>query len=136
MHPARVEQLFRMGAERRRNVGLGLLACACAFWIYAAWQVFTPYGSTYNAIDCPAPVNSEPRDLYFEDAPDGEHVDTAHDKALQCASDRSWPRPLAALVVSVPLSAVGTGLVTAGTVSMRLRVLEEDLERARKDTAA
>ncbi|MGO4422019.1 hypothetical protein AB4Z54_25785 [Streptomyces sp. MCAF7] len=86
--------------------------------------MLTPYGSTYNAVDCPAPVNSEPRDVYFEDS------GSAHEKALQCASDRDWPKPLAALVVSVPLSAIGAALLTAGTVSVRLRRHDEVLQRA------
>lgn len=125
MHPLAVEQNFRIRADRIRSWGIGVLACASLFWIYAAWQVFTPYESTYNAVDCPAPVNSEPRDIYFEG------VGSAHDRALQCASDRNWPRPLAALVLSVPLSATGAALLTAGTVSLRLRHHEDELRSAR-----
>ncbi|MGO4747841.1 hypothetical protein AB4212_04250 [Streptomyces sp. 2MCAF27] len=113
-----------MRAGRLQGWGIGVLVCAFLFWAYAAWQVLTPYGSTYNAVDCPAPVNSEPRDVYFEDS------GSAHEKALQCASDRDWPKPLAALVVSVPLSAIGAALLTAGTVSVRLRRHDEVLQRA------
>jgi hypothetical protein len=90
------------------------------------WQVFTSYTSTYNAVDCPAPINSEPRDLYYEGAAG------AHDEARQCASDRSWPEPLAALAVSVPLTAVGAVLLTAGTVSIRLRRHDDALRSAQK----
>lgn len=82
------------------------------------------YDSTYNAVDCPAPVNSEPRDVYFEDSAD------AHETALQCASDRDWPKPLAALVVCVSLSTIGTALLTAGTVSVRLRRHDDVVQRA------
>ncbi|MFG2502123.1 hypothetical protein ACGFSB_28420 [Streptomyces sp. NPDC048441] len=102
-----------------------MLVFASLFWVYAAWQLFTSYGSTYNQVDCPSPVNSDPRDLYFEDSSD------IHDEALQCASDRSWPKPLAALVVSVPLSGVGAALFTAGTISVRLRHHDDDLQSAR-----
>ncbi|MFI6092999.1 hypothetical protein [Streptomyces sp. NPDC051218] len=124
MHPLAVEQNFRTRANRLQGWGLGLLACASLLWLYAAWQVFTSYDSTYNQVDCPAPVNAEPRDLYYE-GPAG-----AHTEALQCASDRSWPQPLAALVVSVPLTAIGSGLLTAGYVSIRLRNHQDDLESA------
>ncbi|WP_406452945.1 hypothetical protein OG782_20345 [Streptomyces sp. NBC_00876] len=124
MHPLALEQDFRMRADRLRSWGIGLLVCACLFWIYAAWQVFTPYDSTYNAVDCPAPINSEPRDIYFADS------GSAHESALQCASDRNWPQPLAALVLSIPLSLIGTGLLTAGTVSIRLRHHEAALHSA------
>lgn len=124
MHPLAVEQNFRMRAGRLQSWGIGLLVFASLFWVYAAWQVLTPYDSTYNAVDCPAPVNSEPRDLYYEDSGD------AHEEALQCASDRNWPGPLAALVVSVPLSAIGAALLTAGTVSVRLRDHEDAVRRA------
>ncbi|MFF9816693.1 hypothetical protein [Streptomyces sp. NPDC014006] len=121
-----VEQRIRMRADRLRGWGIGLVVCASLFWIYAAWQVFTPYDSTYNAVDCPAPVNSDRRDLYFEDA---EH---AHRNTLRCAATRDWPRPLAALVISVPLSATGAALLTAGTVITRLRHHDDELQRAKK----
>ena len=124
MHPLAIEQQFQMRAGRLQGWGTGVLVCALLFWIYAAWQVLTPYVSTYNAVDCPAPVNSERRDIYFEDS------DSAHEKALQCASDRDWPKPLAALVVSVPLSAIGAALLTAGTVSVQLRRHDEVLRQA------
>ncbi|MFF1695937.1 hypothetical protein ACFVXC_20275 [Streptomyces sp. NPDC058257] len=124
MHPLAVEQNFRTRAGRLQSWGIGLLACALLLWLYAAWQLFTSYESTYNKIDCPAPVNSEPRDLYFEDSND------AYNDAAQCASDRNWPQPLAALVVSLPLTAMGSVLFTAGTVSIRLRHHHDELERA------
>ncbi|MEU5002244.1 hypothetical protein [Streptomyces sp. NPDC021622] len=124
MHPLAVEQNFLLRAERLRNWGIGVLVCASLFWVYAAWQVFTPYDSTYNAVDCSAPANSERRDVYFEDS------GYAHESALQCASDRDWPKPLAALVISVPLSVVGTALVTVGAVSVRLRRHDDALQRA------
>ncbi|MGW6274989.1 MULTISPECIES: hypothetical protein [unclassified Streptomyces] len=124
MHPLAVEQNFRARASRLQSWGLGLLACALLLWLYAAWQVFASYDSTYNKVSCPAPVNADPRDLYYEDSGD------RHSEALQCASDRNWPGPLAALVVSVPLSATGTGLLTAGAVSIRLRHHHDDMEKA------
>jgi len=77
--------LERYGAGRLQGWGIGVLVCASLFWVYAAWQVLTPYDSTYNAVDCPAPVNSEPRDIYFEGS------GYAHEKALQCPSDEVPP---------------------------------------------
>lgn len=124
MHPLALEQDFRMRAGRLQSWGIGVLVCAALFWIYAAWQVFTPYDSTYNAVDCPAQINAKPRDLYYNDP------GYTHESALQCASDRSWPKPLAALVLSLPLSAIGTALLTAGTVSVRLRRHDEELKSA------
>ncbi|MFF7986321.1 hypothetical protein ACFZDK_45675 [Streptomyces sp. NPDC007901] len=124
MHPLAVEQNFRMRADRLQGWGIGLLVCAFLFWAYAAWEVFTPYTSTHNAVDCSSPFNSEPRDLYFEDS------EIAHEKALQCASDRDWPAPLAALVLSVPLSGVGVALFTTARVSVRLREHDDELRRA------
>ncbi|MEV0976995.1 hypothetical protein [Streptomyces sp. NPDC049915] len=52
--------------------------------------------------------------------------------AVQCAATRDWPRPLAALVISVPLSATGAALLTAGTVITRLRHHDDELQRAKK----
>lgn len=125
MHPLAVEQQFVMRVGRFQNWGIGLLACASLFWVYAAWQVFVPYKSTYGAVDCPAPVNAETRDIYFKDL-----NESAHDAALECASDRNWPGPLAALVISLPLSVIGASLLTAGTVGLRLRRHEDELRRA------
>ncbi|MFJ8938610.1 hypothetical protein ACIRL0_23280 [Streptomyces sp. NPDC102365] len=125
MHPMAIEQNFRIRAGRLQSWGIGVLIFASLFWIYAAWQVFTPYESTYNKVDCPAPFNSDRRDLHFDDSPG-----YAHREALQCASDRDWPEPLAALVMSVPLSAVGSALLTAGTVSVRLRVHDSEVREA------
>ncbi|MEU7322679.1 hypothetical protein ABZ682_19305 [Streptomyces griseoviridis] len=128
MHPLAVEQRFLDRAGRLRRWGAGLLICASLFWAYAAWQVLTPYGSTYNAVDCPAPVDAKPRELYFDDGV-GRHED-----ALQCASDRSWPAPLAALAFSVPLSVAGTGLLTAGAVSAVLRRHDTAVQQATAGT--
>ncbi|GHA19914.1 hypothetical protein GCM10010372_19690 [Streptomyces tauricus] len=125
MHPMAIEQNFRMRAGRFQSWGIGLLIAASLFWIYAAWQVFTPYESTYNKVDCPAPFTSERRDLYVDDSNGWVHED-----ALRCASDRDWPEPLAALVMSVPLSAIGSALLTAGTVSVRLRVHDREMHEA------
>ncbi|MFS8198453.1 hypothetical protein ACLVWQ_07155 [Streptomyces sp. CWNU-52B] len=124
VHPLVIEQNFQVRAGRLQGWGIALLLFASLFWIYAAWQVFTPFDSTYNAVDCPAPFNSERRDVYFDDS------DGAHANALQCASDRDWPEPLAALVVSVPLSATGSALLTAGAVSVRLRRHDAEVLRA------
>ncbi|MER7973065.1 hypothetical protein ABTX35_29385 [Streptomyces sp. NPDC096080] len=124
MHPLAVEQRFLEKAGRIRGWGVALLILAALCWVYAVWQVLVPYGSTYQAIDCPAPVNAEPRDLYVPSTAD------RHNDALQCASDRNWPGPLAALAFSVPLSATGAALVTAGTAAVWLRSHDQAVRQA------
>ncbi|PZH19121.1 hypothetical protein C1I97_03050 [Streptomyces sp. NTH33] len=41
MHPAAVEQNFRVRAERLTGWGAVLLGVTMLLWCYAAWQVFT-----------------------------------------------------------------------------------------------
>lgn len=126
MHPAAVEQNFRLRAERLSAWGVGLLVVAALLWIYAAWQVFTPYESTYWKVDCSAPAFSDREGVYLDFEGD-------HEKAVRCAADRDWPAPVTALVLATPLATVGGLLLAGGWVSGRLRRHDEWLERAREE---
>lgn len=125
MHPIALTQNHRDRSVRIQLWGVGLLVAATAFWLYAAWQVFVPYGSTYNAVDCPAPVNADPRDIYYDLNSSDTHAD-----ALQCAADRDWPSPLSALVISVPLAVAGGVSFAVGAAGVRGAAYAEAMRQA------
>ncbi|MGH3312265.1 MAG: hypothetical protein ACRDP3_17045 [Streptomyces sp.] len=128
MHPILVERSFHERATRHLGWGVVLLAAAAAFWIYAAWQVFTPHTLESSDHECSAPAFSERAGLYdpnFEDL-------TAE---RRCAGARDWPGPVSALVVSTPLATVGGMLFTSGTMIRRIRAEDETLRRARDEEA-
>lgn len=91
----------------------GLLVVAGLLWVYAAWQVFVPYTSSWGKVGCSAPVFADRDALYGEFNTDG------HDRAERCATDRNWPQPVTALVLAAPLSGVGAVLFATGAVSLR-----------------
>jgi hypothetical protein len=127
MHPAAVEERFRVGTEKLRGWGTGLLVLAAILWGYAAWQLFTPYEvhwGKYGNVDCSVPAFTGQETL--EDL----YVDRDSD-AQRCASARDWRRPVGALVLATPLTTAGGVLLAMGVVSDRLRRHEADLKRAR-----
>lgn len=131
-HPTVIEGRFLEQSNRLRTWGIGLAVVAGLLWAYAMFELFTPWHSTHGHYSCSSLAFGDRSTLYSEfdinNSQDSDH----HDAALACAQDRDWPQPMAALAVALPVGAVGASLVTAGTVSDRLRRLESDLERARK----
>lgn len=103
--------LDRMG--RIRVWGGALLVVALLLWVYAAWQLFTPHSA---GGDCSAPA--------FSDREAVHHNSGQHGTALaqRCEAARDWPKPLAALVVALPLSTAGSVLVAYGYLNGRLRM--------------
>ncbi|MET7731352.1 hypothetical protein ABZT02_08270 [Streptomyces sp. NPDC005402] len=124
LHPAFVEERFRARTDRVRGWGIGLLGLAALLWGYAAWQLFTPYEvdyGTYGKADCTAPAFADRDDVYVDRDAD----------ARRCAAARDWPRPVAALVLAVPLATAGGALLATGLAGDSLRRRESELERAR-----
>lgn len=121
-----VEERFRAAARTRRTTGALLLAAAGILMAYAAWQLFTPY-TTDGGTPCHAP---------FVDVGSGEADETGsrgwrEGRADPCVTDgRQWPGPVAALLVALPLTAVGTAKFTSGSLALALRHHEADLQRA------
>jgi hypothetical protein len=119
MHPAFVEERFISRAENRRGLGVFLLGIAAVLWVYAAWQMFSPY-ETEGGTECDAPVVAE-----REASEDGLW------KSTRCATERDWPRPVTALLLATPLATAGGALYATGAASVGLRRHEQDVERAR-----
>jgi len=129
-HPVVIENRFLERSARLRTWGTPLLVIAGLLWVFAAFELFTPWDSTYGKYSCSAPAFGDRGALYTDPVTDGETHD--HDVATSCARDRDWPQPLAALALSLPLGVVGASLTTAAAVATRLRRLENDLSRATK----
>jgi hypothetical protein len=119
MHPAAVEDRFISRAGNRRSWGVALLGIATVLWLYAAWQMFTPY-KTGSGVECDAPVVAE-----READTDGVWM------TRRCATERDWPQPLAALLLATPLATAGGVLYATGATTVALRQHEADLGRAR-----
>ncbi|WP_031082600.1 hypothetical protein [Streptomyces sp. NRRL WC-3549] len=107
---------FRDRAARVRTWGVILLSLAGALWIWCAVLLVTPYeADTSTGTDHRSPAHCESR--LFTDRGTANHGLREGD---YCANERDWPEALAVLGLSVPLSAVGVGLFTLGTVSRRM----------------
>jgi hypothetical protein len=130
-HPAVIESRFLERSDRLRIWGIVLAVVAGLLWVYAMFELFTPWHSSHGHYGCSSPAFGDRSTLYSEYDADNSPAFGDHDAALACAQDRDWPQPMAALVVALPVGVVGASLVTAGTVSQRLRRLESDLTRAR-----
>ena len=107
MHPTAVELQFQDRAALLRNWGIAVLFCAVLTWSYATWQLFTPYEPARAPADCA-------------------------NRTDDCASGRDWSKPMVALGISVPLSVTGTALLTAGSLTLRLRRHEDELQQAQE----
>jgi hypothetical protein len=108
------------------------LVIAGLLWIYAVFELFTPYDGGDG--HCSPPFIRGQDSVYSQYDTDSQNDLYGHDdhgKAVGCAAHRDWPKPVAALVVSLPLTAVGASLMTAGTVGARLQNLMKELEQAR-----
>ncbi|MFE9251728.1 hypothetical protein [Streptomyces sp. NPDC007088] len=134
MHPLVVVDRFRSGSERLRAWGVALLVLAGLLWVYAAWQMFTPYTGEFGKVDCSGLAFQEREDLYREDPHRStDSGDWGVYNAQSCAVARDWAGPLTALVLSTPFATVGGILATTGTVSVRVSEHIERRGRAEKD---
>jgi hypothetical protein len=101
-------------ADRHRRWGAGLLGVAALLWLYAMFELFTPYTSDIGQAGCAAPVGADRSGLY-------DSSERPHYVAVQCVGTRDWPRPVAALALSAPFATIGAMLLTLGTATLRLR---------------
>lgn len=96
-------ELHRMLLDRAgtwKGRGALLLILAALMWGYVAWQLVMPEPGGF----CDG--------LLFDEQ-------TSSDRAVaRCAAERPWPRLLAVLGLSVPVSIAGAVLYTKGSVSM------------------
>ncbi|MEU6391887.1 hypothetical protein [Streptomyces sp. NPDC046939] len=127
LHPAVVEDRFRLRAERQRAWGVGLLVAAGICWGYAAYQMFAPYETRVWSVDCSGPAVADRDGVYDAGGP---YDRVARRKAALCAEGRDWPAPVTALLIGAPLAAVGASLRTAGSVALALRAHAAELDRA------
>ncbi|GGY84711.1 hypothetical protein [Streptomyces nitrosporeus] len=105
---------FRERAARTRAWGVVLLSLAALLWVWCAVLVLMPYE-----------VDREPGDEYPAECESRLFTDggTANEGLLRhsyCENERDWPEVVALLGLSVPVSTVGAGLFTIGTVSRRM----------------
>ncbi|MFF2641382.1 hypothetical protein ACFVUB_16205 [Streptomyces niveus] len=105
---------FRTKARRIRAWGIGLLAGAAILWTWCAVLLLAPY-SVDTEPDDRSPKECESRLLTeFGTANDGLG------NGDWCQNERDWPEALAVLALSVPVSIVGVGLFTTGSVTARM----------------
>ena len=105
---------FRDRAARTRAWGIGLLSLATLLWAWCAVLLLMPYT-----------VDEEPDDDYPQECESRLFTDrgTANEGLVNgdhCADERDWPEVVAVLGVSLPVSVVGMGLFTIGTVTRRM----------------
>ncbi|MER5550935.1 hypothetical protein ABT001_04490 [Streptomyces sp. NPDC002793] len=105
---------FRDRARKTRTWGLVLLSLAALLWVWCAALLIMPYE-----------VDRKPDDQYPRECASRLFTDrgTANEGVRSgdhCADERDWPEAIAVLGVSLPVSIVGVGLFTIGTVTRRM----------------
>ncbi|GGR88349.1 MULTISPECIES: hypothetical protein [Streptomyces] len=103
---------FREQAARIRTWGLGLLVLAGLLWGWCAYLLMTEY-----TIETRTGFEKECAARLFTDGGTANEGVYAGD---YCADERDWPEALVVLGLSIPVSLVGTALVTTGSVSRRM----------------
>ncbi|MFD4591243.1 hypothetical protein ACF1BA_03385 [Streptomyces rubiginosohelvolus] len=103
---------FREQAARIRTWGIGLLVLAGLLWGWCAYLLMTEY-----TIETRTGFEKECAARLFTDRGTANEGVYAGD---YCADERDWPEALVVLGLSIPVSLVGTALVTTGSVSRRM----------------
>ncbi|MFB8379431.1 hypothetical protein [Streptomyces rubiginosohelvolus] len=103
---------FREQAARIRTWGVGLLVLAGLLWGWCAYLLMTEY-----TIETRTGFEKECAARLFTDRGTANEGVYAGD---YCADERDWPEALVVLGLSIPVSLVGTALVTTGSVSRRM----------------
>ncbi|MFI0240830.1 hypothetical protein [Streptomyces sp. NPDC016845] len=130
LHPAVIEDRFRIRAERQRAWGIGLLVAAGICWGYAVYQMFVPYETEVWSVECSGPAVADRAGVYDDGGSRSDQI--VRRKAELCAEERDWPAPVTALLIGAPLAAVGASMCTAGSVALTLRAHADDLARAER----
>ncbi|WYB30226.1 hypothetical protein V6574_09610 [Streptomyces sp. SM1P] len=124
---------FREQAARIRTWGLGLLVLAGLLWGWCAYLLTTEY-----TIETRTGFEKECAARLFTDRGTANEGVYAGD---YCANERDWPEALVVLGLSIPVSLVGTALVTTGSVTRRMsshaqamRELDRIAERREKES--
>ncbi|MFF8729989.1 hypothetical protein ACF073_26440 [Streptomyces sp. NPDC015171] len=117
---------FRDRAARIRAWGIGLLAVAGLLWTWCAVLLLTPYEAERKPDD-QYPVQCESR-LLTDRGTANEGVRNGD----YCANERDWPKVLAILGLSVPVSLAGAILFTAGTVNRTMSAHAEAMRELDK----
>ncbi|KPC84689.1 MULTISPECIES: hypothetical protein [Streptomyces] len=114
MRSREYDQDFRDRAIRTRDWGIGLLSLAALLWAWCAVLLVTPYA-----------VDEEPDDDYPQECEsrlltERGTANNGLNEGDYCEDERDWPEAVALLAVSLPVSIVGVGLLTVGTMSRRI----------------
>ncbi|MFG3116670.1 hypothetical protein ACGF4C_19985 [Streptomyces sp. NPDC048197] len=110
MHPE-VEK-FRERSVRARDMGFGLVIIAALLWVWCGVLLIMPYEVKTG----PDTLSQKCAARLFTDE------GTANEGRLEdaCADERDWPELLAVLGASLPISVVGSALITYGSLSIRM----------------
>lgn len=114
MRSREYDQDFRDQAIRTRDWGLGLLSLAALLWAWCAVLLVTPYSVDEK------PDDDYPRECESRLLTERGTANNGLNDGDYCEDERDWPEAVALLAVSLPVSLVGVGLFTAGTVSRRI----------------
>ncbi|WP_031092565.1 hypothetical protein [Streptomyces sp. NRRL S-15] len=114
MRSREYDQDFRDRAIRTRDWGVGLLSLAALLWAWCTVLLVTPYA-----------VDEEPDDDYPQECEsrlltERGTANNGLNEGDYCEDERDWPEAVALLAVSLPVSIVGVGLLTVGTMSRRI----------------
>ncbi|MFF2728091.1 hypothetical protein ACFVS9_09310 [Streptomyces sp. NPDC058008] len=119
---------FRDRAGRTRTKGLVLLCLAALLWVWTAVLLTMPYqadtGRDGDTASCGARLFTE-----------RGTANTGGSGRESCQKERDWPKVLAVLGASIPVSVVGGSLFTIGTVTRRMSAHGEAMRELDKLTA-
>ncbi|MFA7761789.1 hypothetical protein ACGFNX_21595 [Streptomyces sp. NPDC048723] len=115
---------FRVRGLREQGWGRGLTAAAALIWLWVAYLLVFPFsidrGENSQPIECDSRAFHQDTDFT---------VSYQKDEGERCDAERDLGPILAALLLSLPLATVGTGLYVSGTSAVRTAAYAAEITR-------
>ncbi|MCM1967539.1 MULTISPECIES: hypothetical protein [unclassified Streptomyces] len=116
---------FRVRGLRQQGWGRGLLATAALIWLWMGYLLVFPFSIDRGGDS--KPVECESRAFHQDSRTFA--VSYAKDDGERCDAERDWGPILAALLLSLPLASVGTGLYVSGASAVRTAAYAAEITR-------
>ncbi len=119
------EREFRVRGLREQGWGRGLMATAALIWLWMGYLLLFPFsadqGENFKPVECESRA--------FHQDSRNFAVSYRADEGERCDAERDWGPILAALLLSLPLASIGTGLYVSGTSAIRTAAYAAEITR-------
>ncbi|MFI6148686.1 hypothetical protein [Streptomyces sp. NPDC051109] len=115
---------FRVRGLREQGWGRGFMATAALIWLWVGYLLVFPFsidrGERFKPVECESRAFHQDSDYA---------VSYLKDEGERCDAERDWGPIVAALLLSLPLASLGTGLYVSGTSALRTAKYAAEITR-------